>query len=123
MLTGVAAKLFFGGCCAVQWWAAILLGSILSATDPVRPSPQAACLLTTFLLSCHTWLRLLLLVQVAVVAVLGTLGAPSHLRHMIEGEVSSPPDRFKRLLEKRRSRERSPGSGPDANRPLGLSRS
>ncbi len=48
----MAAKLFFGGCCAVQWWAAILLGSILSATDPVRPSPQAACLLTTFLLGC-----------------------------------------------------------------------
>ena len=93
----MAAKLFFGGCCAVQWWAAILLGSILSATDPVRPSPQAACLLTTFLLCCHTWLRLLLVLQVAVVAVLGTLGAPSHLRHMIEGEVSSPPDR---LLEK-----------------------
>ena len=57
-------------------------------------------MLATFLLSCHTWLRLLLVLQVAVVAVLGTLGAPSHLRHMIEGEVSSPPDRFKRLLEK-----------------------
>ena len=53
----MAAKLFFGGCCAVQWWAAILLGSILSATDPVRPSPQAACLLTTSLGSrlIDTW--------------------------------------------------------------------
>ena len=57
VLTGSVGMLFFGPCCHISWWGCILLGSILSATDPV-----------------------------AVVSVLQTLGAPSHLRHMIEGE-------------------------------------
>eukprot|EP01043_Picozoa_sp_COSAG02_P006088 COSAG02_NODE_170_length_31534_cov_33.568498_7_plen_824_part_00 len=57
VLTGCVAMLFFGHCCNISWWGCVLLGSILSATDPV-----------------------------AVVAVLKTLGAPAHLQHMIEGE-------------------------------------
>lgn len=57
LLTGCVAMLFFGNCCSITWWSVVLLGSILSATDPV-----------------------------AVVAVLNTLGAPAHLQHMIEGE-------------------------------------
>lgn len=55
--TAVVSMLFFSGCCHVGLWDCILLGSVLSATDPV-----------------------------AVVGVLNTLGAPAHLKHMIEGE-------------------------------------
>eukprot|EP01048_Picozoa_sp_COSAG05_P000997 COSAG05_NODE_31_length_28416_cov_170.150652_20_plen_389_part_00 len=57
LLTGSVARLFFFDCCGMRWWTCWLLGSIMSATDPV-----------------------------AVVSVLGTLGAPKHLSHMIEGE-------------------------------------
>lgn len=55
--TAAVSMLFFSGCCDVGLWHCILLGSVLSATDPV-----------------------------AVVGVLNTLGAPAHLKHMIEGE-------------------------------------
>ncbi len=55
--TAAVSMLFFSGCCHVGLWDCILLGSVLSATDPV-----------------------------AVVGVLNTLGAPAHLKHMIEGE-------------------------------------
>jgi len=60
-LTGFIARPLFGSDCWANggktWFPVWLFGSIVSATDPV-----------------------------AVVAVLKTLGAPSHLRHMIEGE-------------------------------------
>ena len=56
-LTGVASKLLYGSTEGFGWAAAFLLGSILTATDPV-----------------------------AVVAVLHTLGAPDKLSHLIEGE-------------------------------------
>ena len=55
--TAAVSMLFFSGCCNVGLWECVLLGSVLSATDPV-----------------------------AVVGVLNTLGAPAHLKHMIEGE-------------------------------------
>lgn len=55
--TAAVSMLFFSDCCHVQLWDCVLMGSILSATDPV-----------------------------AVVGVLNTLGAPAHLKHMIEGE-------------------------------------
>jgi NhaP-type Na+/H+ or K+/H+ antiporter len=54
VLTGLVSRAMFSG---VRWWGCWLLGSVMSATDPV-----------------------------AVVAVLATLGAPKHLSHSIEGE-------------------------------------
>jgi len=58
-MTGVLSKALYGSIEGFDWNAAFLLGSILSATDPV-----------------------------AVVAVLHTLGAPAKLSHLIEGGSS-----------------------------------
>ena len=58
-MTGGLSQALYGSIEGFDWNAAFLLGSILSATDPV-----------------------------AVVAVLHTLGAPAKLSHLIEGGAS-----------------------------------